>query len=138
MICVNCEQGSMGPYCPFCGEPDVVRVLGFDPFDPLDLGFTPIDPLDLRHKVPDATGLPNADVSPGTFDRLNPLSDFHPFDALDSFLSVLKWVVIGGAIVGAFVLVYGVIKFVPVALGLAASNAREVGKMAPHLLAKAL
>lgn len=134
MICVNCEQGSMGSWCPFCGEPDIVRVLGFDPFDPLNLGFTPIDPLDLRHQVPDATGLPNADVN-----VKNPFAGItSPLDSLGGFFSVLKWVVIGGAVVGAVVLLYGAFRFIPVALGLAAGNAREVGKMAPQLLAKSL
>lgn len=133
MICTNCAQGSMGTYCPFCGTPDVVRVLGFDPFDPLGLGFTPVDPLDLRHQVPNATGLPNADITSNPFSNLK-----NPLDALGNLTSILKWVVIGGLVVGAFILVYGVIKFVPVALGVAGANAREISKMAPQLLAKSL
>lgn len=61
-----------------------------------------------------------------------------PFDAVSSFVSVLKWVVIGGAVVGAIVLLYGVIKFVPVALGIAGSTAHETTKMIPHLVKASL
>lgn len=61
-----------------------------------------------------------------------------PFDAISSFMTVLKWVIIGGAVIGAVVLVYGVLKFVPVALGLASSSAHQTLKMVPDIAAKAL
>lgn len=165
MICPNCLEASQHSMCPYCGE--VVHLVGFDPLDlvdPLGLYRKGYAAVSSDSSPSDAT---SSSDGPSLWDRLPSPSDIlhanpayqagkylsdagggalssvrSPFaaitDTLSSLGTVVKWILIGGAVVGAVVLLYGVFKFVPVALGLAASNAREVGKMAPQLIAKAI
>lgn len=162
MICYTCGHCSMHKACPYCGAKDIRSVVGFDPidlFNPIGLG----QKIATSQGLPNPLGIGDSSSSsssdgPSLWDRLpsipNPFSTAYdtgksigttvtstikqPLDQISSFMSVLKWVVIGGAVVGAIVLLYGVIKFVPVALGIAGETTRETTKMIPHLVKASL
>lgn len=61
-----------------------------------------------------------------------------PLEAASSLMTVVKYVMIAGAIFLVVIVGYVVIKWIPVALGLAGSTAHETTKMVPHLLKAAL
>lgn len=161
--CGHCSQHVRCPYCAAKTEVQGNIRVGFslsdvpNPFSyAYDLGKS------AGSAISRGSSSPSSDSGPSLWDRLpsipNPFSTAYdagksigdtvkttiqdtvkttiqgPADAISSFMSVLKWVVIGGAIVGAIVILYGVIKFVPVALGIAGSTAHETTKMIPHIL----
>lgn len=164
MICYSCGHCSMHKACPYCGAKDIRTVVGFDPIDLLNPIKFGADLYQGRTSTTPEIG--RVSEGPGLLSSIwdaipNPFSASYeagqaagdaaktavsnigadvraPFDAISSLLTILKWVVIGGAVVGAVVLVYGVIKFVPVALGIAGSTAHETTKMIPHLVKHAL
>lgn len=167
MICTACGHCSQHVCCPYCGDCQMqsagnIRTgliakgairTGFDILDPLGLGFTPVDPLDLRHKVPQQMGydtpvetsnLPSPNEISSSLPSIpNPFSGIkNPFsgviDSVQSTTTVLKYVVIGGAIFLAVMAGYVVIKWIPIALGLAGSSAHESIKAIPHILKAAV
>jgi hypothetical protein len=162
MICPNCLESSQHAMCPYCGE---VQIVGGLLDDVLSYVPTPGKAYELGKSITSDGGAPSPSSDgggPSLLDRIpNPFSSAYdvgksagasasstlsnlgadvraPFDALSSMLTVLKWVVIGGAVVGAVVLLYGVFKFVPIALGAAAHTTAETTKMIPHLLKAAV
>lgn len=152
MICTTCGEASQHAACPYCGTPDprfVAQLVGYIP-SPLDLGYwlagkeppprmpDPLNPVEV--------GTEAAEHVPSDWFKTDENSLFgritSPFAAIGeqigSFATVIKWVIVGGAIVGAIVLLVGVFKYVPIMLGAAVKNVEQVTRVGQHVAEKAL
>jgi hypothetical protein len=165
MICFSCLKCSQHVQCPFCGgrtEPNGKIMVGFSLSDlpnPYSWAYNTGRDIGTSATAPSTS---SSDSGSSWWDRIpNPFKSAYdagyagggaiqqgvsnlgsditaPFDALSSLLTVGKYVLIGGVIFVAVVVGYGVIKWIPVALGAAAANVSQVNKMIPDIAAKAL
>lgn len=149
MICTSCLESSQHAVCPYCGAPDA-QLVGWglsDVLDVLPLSYKPWEALSTAQKVEEQLPSP-ADVYSRGYEAGRSIGETVKAPFQGAFASVtepiaglattVKWVVIAGAVVGALVLVYGALKFIPVMLAAAGKQAEMGVRVMERVATKAL
>lgn len=135
MRCPGCDHVSLGLCCSNCGRCEVPQAVAFSPFDLLDpinlgrelgnSGVNPLDPINTGRTL--GQGIQSGTVLGGVKGATSAISDL---------ASVVKWIMVGGAVVVGGVLVYSVVKFIPKMAEAAAANVKEAGRVGGQIASR--